>query len=162
MAYLVERPNGSWELRESITSARGPRSRTLATFRCLGEKDVDKAVSRSETGLTEAEVVDLARRAGAPVERTRAEAAAAELIEALARGEELPPPWREALLSALDRDPGDHIRGADRGDADLWINASLERRGQALEELLDFAEAIGAPGRAGSDLTFPGLDTVRS
>lgn len=162
MAFLAQRPNGSWELRESAASPRGPRARTLVSFRRLGPEEIDRAVERSGAGLTPDEVIEIARRAGAPVERPEAEAAAAALLEALARGETLPDQWRESLVAALDPEgapPEASRRNHELGDARLWVNASLERRGRALQDLLRLADNIRTRRRPDPAPAFPGFST---
>lgn len=149
--YVARRANGSWELRESRATPRGPRSTTLATFRVLDDAAVARAVERSATAITADEVRAAARRAGAPVAASPANAAAAALLRELATGREPSPVLRRALTDAL--------AGKPPGDAATWLGVSAERRGHALRDLLLLADRIPrrrAPARA---LRFPRLAT---
>jgi hypothetical protein len=47
MAYVVGRPRGRYEIRESVHTSRGPRARTLANFAELTDKVIDKARQRA-------------------------------------------------------------------------------------------------------------------
>lgn len=139
MAYVVPRPNGSWELRESRSTRRGPRSRTLATFRALDAESIATAIERSGGPLTEATVRAAARRAGAPIAPAPADGAAASLLHELARGNAPAAGLRRALAAALAGQPP---AGAE------WIGTSVERRGRALWDLLLLADSIPPRRRA--------------
>jgi hypothetical protein len=47
MAYVVARPKGRFEIRESVHTAKGPRARTLANFEQLTDKVLDTARHRA-------------------------------------------------------------------------------------------------------------------
>lgn len=47
MAYVVARPKGRFEIRESVHTPRGPRARTLANFGHLTDKVLDTARLRA-------------------------------------------------------------------------------------------------------------------
>jgi hypothetical protein len=47
MAYVVARPKGRFEIRESVHTPKGPRARTLANFGQLTEKVLDTARRRA-------------------------------------------------------------------------------------------------------------------
>jgi hypothetical protein len=47
MAYVVARPKGRFEIRESLHTPRGPRARTLANFEQLTDKVLDTARLRA-------------------------------------------------------------------------------------------------------------------
>jgi hypothetical protein len=47
MAYVVARPRGRFEIRESVHTPKGPRSRTLANFEQLTDKVLDTARGRA-------------------------------------------------------------------------------------------------------------------
>lgn len=155
MAYIVARPKGSWDLRRSRTTAAGPRSETLVTFKELTDEAIERAVDRSGGSLTDDQIRAAALRAGAPIALDPARAAAATLMRELVRGAELPSGWRQPLVGLLSGSRAD-----DDGTAiGEWADASAERRGEALYDLLLLADAL--PKRRRPDqLGFPRLVTV--
>jgi hypothetical protein len=156
MAYLVSRPNGRWELRRSKATEAGPRSETLLTFRELTDAGVLHAVQRANGGLTAEQVESAARRAGAPIALSAGRRSALELLRELRAGATLPESWRTALRDAL-------AGGGEGGEtADLiaaWGDASAERRGDALRDLLLLADAIPSRRSRGDLPSFPGFAT---
>lgn len=158
MAYVVRRPGGRWELRESRATVSGPRSRTLATFGELTPDVVERARRRSSSELTAAEVRQAAARAGAPIATDPVARASAELLRHLSPASQPPPAHRRLLRNALapSQDPP---TDAERAVAP-WIGVDLEVRGEALRELLLLADRIPKPGRR-SGPAFPKLDSGR-
>lgn len=154
MAYATQRMNGSWELRESTLTPRGPRSRTLVTFRELDDGAIAKALERSARSLDASSIRSVARRAGAPVALPEADRAALTLVRSLARGEQPSAGIRRALLNALE---GVNRNDAERAAAD-WLDASPERRGRALWDLLLLADRLPSQGRP-TQVAFPPLRT---
>lgn len=148
MAYVVSRPSGAWEIRESLRTNDGPRSRTLASFRELTPDVVEKARSRSASDLDAGELREAARRAGAPVAEAPADAAASELLRRLSQGEELRPELRNLLADAV------RSTGAEAGTpsdtaraAAAWLGANAAERGRALRDLLLLADRFPAGKR---------------
>jgi len=47
MAFVVPTKKGSFEIRESRSTAAGPRSRTLASFKELTDETIEKARARA-------------------------------------------------------------------------------------------------------------------
>ncbi|HZS14291.1 MAG TPA: hypothetical protein VFC09_06810 [Candidatus Dormibacteraeota bacterium] len=150
MAYVVRRPNGSWEIRESVATPKGPRSHTLATFRRLTPGVVDKAVRRATRPTTHDDVHEAARRAGAV--SSAADTAARTLLTEVASGRS-PSPGLSRLLVRLLQDS--HDADPVIGDAVLWLEASPEERGKALDDLLGFVDAL--PPRPPRPMRFPPL-----
>jgi hypothetical protein len=101
MAYVTPRRNGTWELRESVATPQGPRSRTLVSFRALSEEAIETARSRAAKPLAADEIRDAARRAGAPVGLAAADQAAGDLLRELDAGREPHPILRQLLVEAL-------------------------------------------------------------
>lgn len=155
MAYVVPRPGGRWEIRESRSTPAGPRSRTLASFRTLTPEVLAKAQARSaKETLDPAELRRAAARAGAPVALDAPDRAAAELLSELAGGRAPRPALRRLLLGALEggRSLPDNARAAA-----AWIAASPRERGEALCDLLLLTDSL-PPGRARARTSsFPGL-----
>src|SRR6478609_8237520 len=93
MAFIVPTRRGGFEIRESGSTPKGPRSRTLASFRELS----DEALR------------DAARRAGAPSAWEPVDRAGRELIAELGKGRHLDPTLRHLLLDLLGGDGGDGV-----------------------------------------------------
>jgi hypothetical protein len=66
MAYVVARPKGRFEIRESVHTSRGPRSRSLANFSILTSKVLETARGRSTRPFEVQAVLSAAERAGVP------------------------------------------------------------------------------------------------
>jgi hypothetical protein len=152
MAYVVRRPLGRFEIRQSRHTPDGPRARTIASFRTLTPTVVAKALARAEPRITEADVRRAALKAGAPVEPSGADGAASKLLADLAGASSPSLPLRRLLIDALgeaDRPPSD----AERAVAP-WIAASAEERGEALRDLLLLADRLPVSARPAA-LVFP-------
>jgi hypothetical protein len=155
MSYVVARPGGRFEIRQSRLTPKGPRSRALATFRVLTDDVLVHASQRAGQALDEPELRRSARRAGAPVAPPPADGQAGALLGAVARGAR-PTPVRAKLAAyALAPDevaaPLDHLRAAGE-----WADADARLRGDTLVDLLSLVDAIPArPRRA--PLRFPRL-----
>ena len=153
MAYVVRRPAGRWELRESHSTPRGPRSRTLAGFSSLDADAIARAQKRASTGLSAEELRRLAARAGAPVKGSAADEAAATLLKELDRGRPPSPARRRMLAAALAG--AEEPNEGERAMAP-WLAATAEERGAALVDLLDLADNLPQRRRAGAS-AFPRL-----
>lgn len=135
MAYVVPRKGGRFEIRESLHTASGPRSRTLAGFRVLTEQALDAARQRARRPFDREAVIGSARRAGARVQVASTGAS---------RARDLFLSGSRRMASALERP----APVGERGDP-----------GAALLELLGFADTIRAsqPPRPHEPLAFPPL-----
>jgi hypothetical protein len=135
MAYVVPRKGGRFEIRESLYTPGGPRSRTLAGFRALNDQVLDAAAQRAQRPFDQEAVIRSGRRAGA-----RIRVAGPEVNRA--RDRFLAGSKRMAVTTALPTPP------AGRTDP-----------GAALLELLGFADTIRAaqPPRPREPLAFPPL-----
>ncbi|HEY5285568.1 MAG TPA: hypothetical protein VIJ50_00510 [Solirubrobacteraceae bacterium] len=134
MAFVLDRGAGTWEIRESHTTAAGPRSRTLATFRTLTPETILHAQARSSKDLDASQVRQAARRAGAPVAAPPSDRSAGDLLTQLAEGRRPRPLLARLLVQALSADggqPTDNLQAAA-----AWITATSERRGETLRDLL--------------------------
>jgi hypothetical protein len=134
MAYVVARPKGRFEIRESLHTPDGPRARSLAGFDILSDTVLAKAARRAQRPFDAERVLASGRRAGAP---TTVDAGA----EANARGRFVDASRRMARV--LQRPPA--LRPVDPG--------------AALIELLGFADAVthNQPPRPPMPLEFPVL-----
>lgn len=164
MAYVVSTKRGTFELRESHSTPKGPRSRTLASFRELDDEVIRKARERAGKALEPEQLREAALRAGATVAEAPLDRAARETLRRLAGGEGLDPMLRELLRDALEpagrrghQAPGSGGAVSDAArSAAQWVGASPVARGEALRDLLDLADAV--PFELRSDgLDFPRL-----
>ncbi len=152
MAYVVARPSGAWEIRESRTTTAGPRSRTLATFRTLTPEVVEHARARASRPLDSDDLRRAALRAGAPTTAGAPNQAAGELVAELMAGRRPRPALVRLLRAALDGD--DQATSASARSAARWITASPQRRGEALRDLLLLTDKLPA-SRAPAHRRFP-------
>ena len=136
MAYVVARPKGRYEIRESLHTPDGPRARSLAGFDLLTDGVLAKASRRAQRAFNAKAVLASARRAGAPTMVSAGGEAEAKsrtrFVEASRR-----------MAQALKRPPA--LRSSDPG--------------AALIELLGFADAVALsqPHRPPAPLEFPVL-----
>jgi hypothetical protein len=151
MAYVVARPKGRFEIRESVHTPKGPRARSLANFSHLSDEVLARANERATRPFDRGAVRAAAARAAARSREARTRAAEVaprgtphhgrpktrEFVEAsrrMARSvERMPPPDAR-------RDPGDVLIG-----------------------LLDFVAMVKpfGPARAPEPLRFPPLARLR-
>lgn len=162
MAFVVARPGGRWEARESVTTPKGPRARTLATFKVLTDDVTRRAVGRATRPTSAEQIADAARRAGAPVAGTGADAAAAELLRLIDHGVPLSERLRRLLSDRLGADDpasdGSDLPAAARAAAP-WSGATPTERGETLLDLLSVVDRLPAP-RRGPERRFPRLDST--
>lgn len=156
MAYLAKGKARSWEIRESTTTDRGPRSRTLATFTELDADVVARALARAQGGLDPDELRREALRKGAPVAPEPTDRAARVLLAGLTRGKSLPPGLAALLAEALVNERPERSEAARMGAE--WVDADPADRGAALYDLLLLADQLPA-GRRSLSLVFPRLET---
>jgi len=102
-------------------------------------------------------VRNAARRAGAPVALSEADAAAADLLRAIAGGERPRPALERALRDALVK--GGRKASSNAQAAAAWIGASPQRRGETLHELLRLADSIPRKRRASAREPFPRIES---
>ena len=135
MAYVVARPKGRFEIRESLHTPDGPRARSLAGFHVLTDEVLAKAARRAQRHFDVGAVLASGRRAGAP-------ATVGSGGEAAARG---------------------RFVGASRRMAQSMQQRPTALRpddpGAALIDLLGFADAVkrSQPPRPSAPLEFPVL-----
>lgn len=67
MAYVVVRPNGRFEIRESVNTPKGPRARSLANFGILTAEVLALATTRATRPFDPIAVIAGADRAGVRV-----------------------------------------------------------------------------------------------
>ncbi|HEV2943923.1 MAG TPA: hypothetical protein VGX26_02260 [Solirubrobacteraceae bacterium] len=138
MAYVVARPKGRFEIRESLHTPAGPRARGLAGFDVLTDEVLAKAARRAQRPFDVEAVLASGRRAGAP----SATGAWRETGDSPSRFVQA----SRRMALALQRPPA--LRPADPGSA--------------LIHLLGFADAVTAsqPARPFAPLEFPVLSRL--
>jgi hypothetical protein len=154
--YVIARRTGTWEVREAESTPRGPRSRTLATFRTLTPEVVRHVQDRSSKRLGSDEIRRAAVRAGAPVELPPADRAAAELLADLGAGRSPRPVLRRLLAEALAGETEAESSNAQAAAA--WIAKSLGDRGEALRDLMLLTDRL--PARRRPPSSAPRLDSL--
>jgi hypothetical protein len=156
MAFVVDRPNGSWEIRESRSTRAGPRSRTLATFRTLTPDVIELARQRSAKPVDAGELRSRALRAGAPIATSASDRAARDLLAELNGGDTPRPPLRRALIAAL----GGHATGLSDNAraASRWVGATPRERADTLRDLLLLADRLPSSRRRGP--RFPRVESA--
>lgn len=157
MAYVVSKPNGNWEVRESFRTGNGPRSRTLASFRELTPEIEKRIASRSSVPLDIEDLREKARQSGATV-RTEADRLAGKLLRMATRGE-LPSKHLRTLLR--DELAGDEGLPHEIDRMKAWAGASPQERNKALVELLGVGDALPASQTSGKALRFPPIRSDR-
>jgi hypothetical protein len=150
MAYVVTRPGGRFEIRESVHTPRGSRARSLASFTELSDEVLGKAGKRASRPFDADAVRASAARAGAPTRRHR---------HAKIRQSDIRRPEMQEFAESSRR-----------------MAAALETRpqgagsspprdpGDALIDLLDLVSQISAfgPPRRPEPLRFPPLARLRA
>jgi hypothetical protein len=166
MTFVVGTRPGRFEIRESASTPRGPRSRTLASFRELDDAVIERAREKAAKAIDAAELRRSARRAGAPVARSPVDRAARELIAELGKGRSPSPTLRRMLLDLLRDEKGradgplqSPAHEAEREVAE-WMAASPRERGKTLIDLLLLADALPHGGRRGKPLRYPRLNST--
>jgi hypothetical protein len=165
MTFIVPTKPGRFEIRESANTAKGPRSRTLASFRELDDSVIAKARARAAGAPDPSDLRNAARRVGAPVARTPVDRAARELIAELAKGRRPEPALCQMLADLLRNGFREGANPSPANEAARsvaeWMAASPAERGKALVDLLLLADALPSGGRRGKPLHFPRLDSTQ-
>ena len=140
MAYVVARPKGRFEIRESVHTPKGPRARSLASFTRLTDEVLATASGRATRPFDAEAVRASAARAANPTPRHRSPEMQqfVESSRRMAAALETQPP---RAGSPRDREPGD-----------------------ALIDLLGLVAQVSAfgPPRAPEPLRFPPLARLRA
>jgi hypothetical protein len=158
MAFVAQRGNGSWEVRESHLTAEGPRSRTLASFRTLTPDIVERARARARSTFDPDALRGAARRAGAPVAPSTSDRASSELIAELVAGRRPRAPLTRLLLGALQAGDGGALPSDNAQAAATWIAATPQQRGHALHDLLLLTDSL-PHGRRRKQASFPRIES---
>jgi len=142
MAYLYVRKGGRTEIREAHSTARGPRSRTLVSFRgALRLEHLDRAEAAARRPFDRHALLRRARELGMAVEESPSDAAARDLLASLRRGASLDPRLAGLLRARLAVLPAQPLPD-DLADVAEWIGTSELERGRALRDVLRLYDVI--------------------
>jgi len=158
MAYLYRRKSGRVEIREARTTARGPRSFTLASFSGpLEPAHLERAEAAARRPFDRARILARARELGVPVAGQGADAEAQALIARLRAGAALDPRLVPLLREQLAGRPAAPLSD-ELADVAEWLGASDRERGNALRDVLRLYDTIArsrAPVREPARVRFP-------
>jgi hypothetical protein len=156
MAYVVARPEGRFEIRESLHTQRGPRARTLVGFGVLNDEVLARAAERAQRPFDATAVLASGRRAGAQITAGSPVAP----IDHRPPSADLATP-RAGSGKTRNHPAGRFVAASNRMARSLRRTPRTERMspGEALIDLLGFADAVTAsrPARAATPLAFPSL-----
>jgi hypothetical protein len=154
MAYVVARPNGRFEVRESMHTPKGPRAHTLAGFDVLTDEILAKAAAKAERPFDVHTVLASSRRAGAPVRATLSAEGSADAGKTATA--------QSGTGAELETGSANQFVESSRRMALTLRQTPTARQthpGAALIDLLGFADAVtqGQLARPFEPLTFPVL-----
>lgn len=163
MATVIKRSDGRIEIRESLATARGPRSRTLAIARELTDEVIEHAAERARKPIDRDELIERAGRLGVHLGRRTQADVVARLVERV-RADALWPTHAKAIQTVLrdvEHGPLPHHLEA----MTEWMGTDDGTRGNALVDLLKLSEATmqhyPESQRAREPLRFPSLRHCR-
>jgi len=164
MAYLVRRPGGTIQIRESVRTERGPRSTMLASFQNdLDDQVLDQADRKAMRPLDRKDLIAKARAMGVGWSSS-ASIAARQLVKRLRLGRTLDPVLVALVRGNLSDMPETQLPdGLD--EATDWVGATDKERATTLQGLLRLSDAIvrsrdALPPRHREP--FPHIDSERS
>ena len=138
----IRRQGGSFEIRECLSTDRGPRQRPLARFRRLLTPEVlDQAAAAARRPFDRQALMERARRQGVPVSRERRHPEARKLLAQLRTGRELDPTLVTLLRGALELFASEPLP-PHLDDVAEWVGQSESVRGKALRGLLRTASRV--------------------
>ncbi|RIL05259.1 MAG: hypothetical protein DCC71_11050 [Proteobacteria bacterium] len=165
MAYLVRRGGDRFDVRESVATPAGPRSRTLATFRArLTPEVLERAAARAERRFDRDALLAAAERLGLVTTERREDRAARELLAELRCGARIDPVLVTLLRDALASAESAPVPAA-LAEVAEWVGVPAARRGEALRDLLRVSDRIvrsRGPVRARAERAFPRFSSRRA
>jgi hypothetical protein len=154
----IRRQGDSFEIRECLSTNRGPRQRPLARFRrVLTPEVLDRAEAGARRPFDRRALVERARRKGIPVARERRHPEARKLLAHLRAGRPLEPTLVALLRGALELLPSEPVP-PHLSDVAEWVGQGEAARGKALRGLLRTASRVlrsRGPLREPPDEAFP-------
>ena len=138
----IRRQGESFEIRECLSTDRGPRQRPLVRFRGVLTPDVlDAAAAAARRPFDRRALLARARRQGIPVTEERRHPEARRLLALLRAGQPLDPTLVGQLRSALELLAAEPVP-VHLQDAAGWVGQSEAARGKALRGLLRTASRV--------------------
>ena len=138
----IRRQHNAFEIRECLSTDRGPRQRPLARFRgVLTPEVLDRAAAAARRPFDRRKLADRARKLGVPVAQERRHPEARKLLARLRAGHPLDPVLARLLRTELDLLEGE-LLPAHLTDAAEWVGRSEAARGKALRGLLRTASRV--------------------
>jgi hypothetical protein len=132
----IRRQGNSFEIRECLSTDRGPRQRPLARFRgVLTPEVLDQAQAAARRPFDRHLLLERARRQGIPVNCERRHPEARKLLAHLRAGRALDPTLVTLLRGALELLASEPLPSHLSDVAD-WVGQSEAVRGRALRGLL--------------------------
>lgn len=154
----IRRQGETFEIRECLSTARGPRQRPLARFRrVLTPEVLDRAESAARRPFDRQALQERALRQGIPVSRERRHPAARTLLAQLRAGRPLDPTLVDLLRAALELLASEPLP-LHLNDVADWVGQPEAVRGKALRGLLRTASRVfrsRGPLRERPDEAFP-------
>jgi hypothetical protein len=152
MAYVVARPRGRFEIRESVHTPLGPRARSLANFARFSDQVLERARKRA-TRPFDAEAVRAAVRRLTETDDAPSVRGASDVAATVPRHEQ---PETRRFVEAARRMAMSLERLPDKADR--------KDPGQALISLFDFVAHVSASPPPGppKPLRFPPLGLLRA
>lgn len=136
VASLHQRRDGRAEIRETVTTERGPRSRTLAIFRgALGPEVFERAEARATRPVDRDALIERAERLGIRTTARREDREVRAFLRALRHDVPMSPALVRAAKDALARIDVPAVP-AWIAEVAEWIGAGEAERGEALRGLV--------------------------
>ncbi len=138
----IRRQGDTFEIRECLSTDRGPRQRRLARFRrVLTPEVVDQAEAAARRPFDRRALVERARRQGVPVTGERRQPEARKLLAHLRAGRPLDPTLVTLLRGALELLVSEPVP-PHLDDVAEWVGQSEAVRGKGLRGLLRTASRV--------------------
>jgi hypothetical protein len=138
----IRRQGNSFEIRECLSTDRGPRQRPLARFRRILTPEVlDQAEAAARRPFDRHALVAKAKRQGIPITAERRHPEARKLLAHLRSGRALDPTLVTLLRSALEPRASEPLP-PHLDDVAEWLGQSEAVRGKALRGLLRTASRV--------------------
>ncbi|MCP5040253.1 MAG: hypothetical protein GY944_04435 [bacterium] len=142
MAHIRQRKEGSFEIRESCRTEKGPRARVLGSFRgALTNRVLDLAQARATQSWNRNDLIAEARAKGIAWAESLAERDARRLLIDLRKNRTLDPRLVRLLMDELSQMKATRLP-VELEDAVDWLGADVAERASALRGLLRLSDRI--------------------
>jgi hypothetical protein len=142
MAHIRQRREGTFEIRESRRTSKGPRARVLASFTgALTNRILDLAEARATQPWNRDDLITRARAKGIRCVESLAESDARRLLIDLRRNRALDSNLVQLLMDELSQMEAKELP-VELEDVVDWLGANASERGSALRGLLRLSDQI--------------------